>query len=144
MTATDVRAALALRWPDSDYLSIEEAPQRSDRGGRKLDLLVVSLWRSRGLALDGVEIKVSASDWRRELGNGAKADFWWRHTNRFWVAVSAGLIETVKPELPPGWGLLSCSPDTAPVVAVRAKHREAEPLSWPTCVGLMQIGRAHV
>lgn len=138
MTAADVRACLALRWPDSEYLSIEEAPQGSDRGGRKLDLLVVSLWRSRGLQVDGVEIKVSLSDWKRELLNAEKADFWWRHTNRFWVAVPAKLVEGVKPDLPPGWGLLSCEPGAAPKIAVRPESRTAEPLSWATCVGLMR------
>lgn len=138
MTAADVRASLALRWPDSEYLSIEEAPQGSDRGGRKLDLLVVSLWRSRGLQVDGVEIKVSLSDWKRELLNAEKADFWWRHTNRFWVAVPAKLVEGVKPDLPPGWGLLSCEPGAAPKIAVRPELRTAEPLSWATTVGVMR------
>lgn len=138
MTAADVRACLATRWPDSEYLHIPEAPEQSDRGGRKLDLLVVSLWRSRGLELDGVEIKVSVSDWRRELANAAKADWWWRHVHRFWVAVPASIADTVKAELPETWGLLACEAGKTTKVAVKAPKHTAEPLSWERCVGLLR------
>jgi hypothetical protein len=138
MTAEHVRAALALRWPDSEYLNIAEAPEQSDRGGRKLDLLVISLWRSRGLQRDGVEIKVSLSDWKRELAIGEKADWWWRHTHRFWLAVPADLAPKVQPDLPPTWGLLACTIGESPKVAVKAQYHEAEPLEWSHCVGLMR------
>lgn len=138
MNANDVRDCLALRWPDAEYLSIAEAPERCDRGGRKIDLLVVSLWRSRGLQRDAVEIKVSYSDWTRERKKHAKADFWWQHSNRFWIAAPSTLAEKIKPELPPGWGLLSCQTGEAPKVARKPESREAEPLSWPTIVGLLR------
>ena len=119
-------------------MSIPEAPQSSDRGGRKLDLLVIALWRSRGLERDGVEIKVSLSDWKRELSNGGKADWWWRHTNRFWIACPAALAPKIQPDLPPTWGLLACEPEKPVKVVVKAARREAEPLSWPVSVGLMR------
>ena len=138
MSAEDVRRALALRWPDSEYLSIAEAPEDASRQGRRLDLLVVSLWASRGFELDGVEIKVSLSDWKRELTQGAKADGWWRRTHRFWVAVPATLAPRVREDLPAGWGLLACEPDAAPKVAVKAIRHDAQPVSWPTVVGLLR------
>src|ERR1017187_4991640 len=89
MSAAQVRDALLGRWPPSEYVSIPEAPQSSDRQGRKIDVLVVSLWRSRGHEIDAVEIKVSVSDWRRELKQAEKADWWWRHADRFWLASPA-------------------------------------------------------
>lgn len=138
MTAAEIREALQSRWPDSEYLSIPEAPQSSDRGGRKLDLLVVSLWLSRGLALDGVEIKVHLSDWKRELKTAEKADWWWRHVNRFWVAVPMDLAAKVKPDLPPTWGLLACEPDKPVRVVVKAPAHDPEPLPWHSVVGLMR------
>lgn len=111
------------------------------RMGRKLDLLVVSLWRSRGYELDGVEIKVSGSDWKRELDDAAKADWWWRHVHRFWVAVPVALAPKVRPDLPTGWGLLACSAGTAPKraqVVVKAEKHAPEPIAWPNAVGLIR------
>lgn len=67
MTAADVRAALAKRWPDDKYLHIEEAPLDSSRQGTKIDVLVIGLWRSLGHSLDAVEVKVSYQDWKNEI-----------------------------------------------------------------------------
>lgn len=138
MRATDVLASLRLRWPDSEYLSIEEAPQDSSRQGRKLDLLVLAYWQSRGLSLDGVEVKVSASDWLRELKNPAKAEFWWKHVNRFWLAVPPSLVERARSDLPTTWGLLCCPLGEKPTIVVKAPHHEALPMKWPTLVGLLR------
>lgn len=46
-SSTEMREALASRWPDSEYLVIPEAPEDAARQGRKIDLLVISLWGSR-------------------------------------------------------------------------------------------------
>lgn len=137
MTSTGVRQALLNRWYPSEYLSINEAPQSSDRQGRKIDVLVVSLWRSRGYELDAVEIKVSVSDWRRELKDADKADWWWGHVHRFWVAVPAEIAATVRAGLPSGWGLLSCTPERT-VELVKPEGHEPEPIPWGTCIGLMR------
>lgn len=136
-TAADVRECLASRWPDNQYLRIDEAPQDAMRQGRKLDVLAVSLWSSRGFELDGVEIKVSYHDWQRELVNAGKADWWWRHVHRFWVAVPAQLAPRVQPELPSTWGLLACE-DGKTKALVKAPQAPAEPLPWTTCIGLMR------
>lgn len=137
MDAQGVRDALRRRWPDSEYLSIEEAPQDPMRQGRKIDVLVVSLWKSRGHALDAVEIKVSMTDWKRELENAAKADWWWEHVHRFWIACPLELAPRIRDQLPETWGLLACTPDATKVV-VQAPRRDPAPLSWPQCIGLMR------
>lgn len=138
MNAEQVREILTRRWPDSEYLSIAEAPEESSRGGRKIDLLVVSLWPSRGLDIDAVEIKVSVSDWRRELKRAAKADFWWRHSHRFWVAAPADVAVKIRDEIPAGWGLLACEFDKPPVALMKPVPHDAEPLTWPQTVGLLR------
>jgi hypothetical protein len=138
MNASQVRDALTRKWPDSEFLNIDEAPEDSSRQGRKIDRLVVSLWSSRGHEIDAVEIKVSLGDWRRELATGAKADFWWAHSHRFWLAVPAEMAEKVQADLPLGWGLLACGLEAPPKVVVRPQRRDAKPLSWPTCVGIMR------
>ena len=136
-TAAEVLDALRFRWPDSEYLSIPEAPSGPSRTGRKLDLLVVSLWASRGYELDGVEVKVSASDWKRELDKAEKADWWWHHVHRFWVAVPVALAPRVRDELPTGWGLLACSEGSSKVVVKPDKHTP-ERIDWPVAVSLMR------
>ena len=137
MRSTEIRELLRKRFPDDRYITVDEAPIGADRGGRRLDFLAIALWKSRGLQLDGIEIKVSLGDWRRELKEGAKAEFWWRHTHRFWVAVPKDLVSAVRPELPDTWGLISCT-DARTKIERRATVREAEPLEWPTIVGLLR------
>lgn len=141
MDAEAVRACLSLRWPDTEYLHVDEAPQEPSRGGRKLDRLVVALWPSRGLRLDGVEVKVSMSDWKRELKNAAKADWWWTHVHRFWVAAPADLADHIKHELPPTWGLLACERDKRPTVVVEAPFHDAAPLPWDATVGVLRAAQ---
>ena len=138
MTTPQVREVLALRWPDSEYLVIPEAPQDAARMGRKIDLLVLSLWQSRGFERHAVEIKVSYSDWTRERQEASKADFWWRHSHRFWLAAPAALVMRIKPELPIGWGLLSCEVGACPKVIVKPPRHDAEPLPEATCIGIMR------
>jgi hypothetical protein len=137
LTAADVRDALAKHWPAASFLSIPEAPQNAIRQGRTLDLLVISLWQSRGYEREGIEIKVSVSDWHRELAEAAKADWWWEHVHRFWVAVPAKIAERVKAELPSGWGLLSCTQDGVKILVKPVKHA-AKPLPETTYLGLLR------
>jgi hypothetical protein len=137
MSAADVRAALRYRWPADRALMIEEAPQDAMRQGRKLDVLAISLWQSRGYDLDGVEIKVSYADWQRERDNPAKADWWWEHTHRFWVACPIALATRIRDELPPGWGLLACT-ESSTAALVKPERRDAKPVPWPSIVGLLR------
>lgn len=75
-------------------------------GKRYADAIAMSLWPSRGLELHGFEIKVSRSDWARELKDPAKAEAFAQYCNRWWLVVSDKAI--VKPgELPATWGLLA-------------------------------------
>jgi hypothetical protein len=69
---------------------------------RTADALAMSLWPSRGLELHGFEVKVSRSDWVKELRVAAKAEEFARYCDRWWVV--AGVVR--EGELPPTWGLL--------------------------------------
>ena len=73
---------------------------------RYADALAMSLWPSRGLSLEGIEVKASRSDWTRELKNPAKADAISGYCDRWWVAVGhRDIVRTG--ELPDAWGLLA-------------------------------------
>lgn len=137
VTATDIRDALDGRWPAAQHVVIHEAPEDAARMGRKLDVLVVSCWKSRGYALDGVEVKVSYSDWKKERDNPAKADWWWSHVHRFWVAAPKSLALRIRNELPEAWGLLAVNEGRVSELVAAPRH-DPDPLPWPTCVGLFR------
>ena len=72
---------------------------------RTIDAILMSLWPSRGQHIHGVEIKVSRSDWARELADPAKQEAHFRHLDYFWLAVGDESIVR-EGELPATWGLL--------------------------------------
>lgn len=73
---------------------------------RSCDAIVVDTWPSSGLAIHGFEVKVSRSDWLRELADPLKAEAFRRYCDRWWLAVGDPSI--VRPgELPEGWGLMT-------------------------------------
>ena len=140
MNAAEIREALHKRWPDGDYVVIEEAPLDPSRQGRKIDLVAISAWKSRGFAVDAVEIKVSMTDWRKELADIGKADGWWTHSDRFWLAVPSEMTAKVRDELPPAWGLLGVSAGVASVV-VQAQRHGREPFTWSQSIGLLRAAQ---
>ena len=71
---------------------------------RTFDAIAVSLWPSRGYAIDVFEVKVSRSDWLRELKDPGKSEAAWGIGDRFWIVATAGVVEHA--ELPHGWGLI--------------------------------------
>lgn len=93
---------------------------------RTCDFVAMDLWPSKGLLLHGHEIKVSRSDWLRELKDPSKADEFIPFMNCWWVVAADRRI--VRPgELPDGWGLMVMN---GPVLTTprKAAKRKAEPL----------------
>lgn len=76
---------------------------------RTFDAMAVNLWPSRGLVIEVFEVKVSRSDWRRELAKPDKAEDAARVADRFTVVAPVGCVKDG--ELPPGWGLLEVHGD---------------------------------
>lgn len=105
-----VRAALRTRFCQPEWALFFEVADGTGASQRRwADAMAMNMWGSRGLALHGFEIKVSRSDWKRELANPAKAesiaglcDFWS-------IVAPKGMIGFG--ELPPGWGLLEVDAD---------------------------------
>ena len=60
---------------------------------RTLDALALHLWPSRGLVLHGFEIKVSRSDWLREVKDPAKAEDACRLVEYFWIVAPKGVVQ---------------------------------------------------
>lgn len=72
---------------------------------RTADLVAMDLWPSSGLALHGHEVKVSRSDWLRELKEPDKAAEFMQIVDYWWLVAPAGVVAG-KQELPDGWGML--------------------------------------
>lgn len=75
---------------------------------RTIDAIAMSLWPSRGLEIHGHEIKVSRSDWLRELKDPSKAEAFTDLCDRWWLVVGDAKIVAAG-ELPPTWGLMVAS-----------------------------------
>jgi hypothetical protein len=103
---------------------------------RTADFVAMDLWPSKGLLLHGHEVKVSRSDWLRELKEPEKAAEFIPYMNCWWLAVSDPRI--VRPgELPDDWGLLVMRGGML-VVRKPAPKREAKPLTRSRLAGLMR------
>lgn len=101
---------LALRYANDRFKTPQWAfleHVRNDAGwnaSRTIDALAMNLYPGKGLALHAFEVKVSRSDWRRELADPTKAQAFTDHVDYFHVVAPKGVVPVG--ELPPGWGLL--------------------------------------
>lgn len=106
MTSDDVIEALKAGPLDANahawMREVRSATGATGRRVRSADAVVLSCWPSRGIWAAGVEVKVSRSDWRRELANPAKAAEIQRFCHFWWVAAPEGVVEVG--EVPEVWG----------------------------------------
>ncbi len=73
---------------------------------RTLDAISMSMWPSRGMLIEGYEIKCDRGDVLRELKNPQKAEEFMPMLDRFWLVVAdKGMVHDG--ELPPSWGLIA-------------------------------------
>ena len=91
---------------------------------RTADALAVSCWPSRGLYLIGFEIKVSRSDWRKELGAPRKSIAIQAFCRYWYVAAPTGVVPIG--EVPDNWGLIECGRSAA--IVKQAPQLDEKPL----------------
>lgn len=104
VTAAEVRAGLIRYFAPPERTVVFEVAQSTGYAARRhLDAVAMELWPSRGLALHGIEVKVSRADWRREKADPEKAEEIARFCDDFWIAAPEGLVPL--DELPSAWGL---------------------------------------
>lgn len=130
-------AALRERYPLPQYaLFTEVGDATGTQKCRSADAVAMGCWPSRGLCLTGFELKVSRSDWVKELADPAKAEAVCSFCD-FWYVV-AGARGIVRPgELPPTWGLLEPKGDKL-VVSREAPALSPEPVSRPFLAALLR------
>ena len=103
MKTHEVKAALRARFCAPEWgLFFEVADGTGANQRRWADAVAINLWPSRGLEIHGFEVKVSRSDWMRELKNPEKSEPVQRYCDRWWIVAPEGVIRDG--ELPPTWG----------------------------------------
>jgi hypothetical protein len=110
-------------------------------GGRTADFVAVDTWhsslRAGALAVHGIEVKVSRSDWVRELNDPDKARETLEYASHRWLAVpDASMVHTG--ELPDGWGLLCPAGIRGLVAKITAIPCQAEPLGPSAIAALLR------
>lgn len=104
ITTSEIKAAMERKWCAPEHaLILEVSDATGGRRGRIADALIMGLWPSRGINLDGVEIKTQRSDWLRELKDPQKAEAISRFCDHWWIHATPNVV--LEEELPTGWGL---------------------------------------
>lgn len=105
LTSTDVCAAIQAHFGagGGQYAVLFEVRNGTAwRANRSVDAVVMSLWPSLGMELWGMEIKVSRSDWRRELREPGKASEVFGYFDRWFLVAPQDVVATG--EIPEPWG----------------------------------------
>lgn len=103
-----VMQALRNKYDDDGYSYAFLEQVGNDTGwkcNRHADAIAVSLWKSRGLAITGFEVKVSRTDWLKELKNPGKAEPIAQYCHQWYLVVGDESIVNLG-ELPMNWGLM--------------------------------------
>lgn len=137
VTTATVRDLLRKRYAAPEWALMEEVAPETGGGTRYADAIAVNLWRSRGHAIHGFEIKVSRSDWLRELKAPEKAEPLFRYCDHWFIVAPKGVVQPH--ELPPTWGLFEVR--ASGLVAVKAGPKlEPQPITRAFFASMMRRG----
>lgn len=103
--------------------------------GRRADLIAINTWPSKGLRVEGHEIKRSRSDWVKEMSQPDKAEHFMRWCDRWWLVVPKPHAKIVHPgELPPNWGLMEVADNGRVRTVKSAPTLERADIPWGVIV----------
>ena len=136
-----VRAILRQRFAPPEWVLMEELAPKTGGGTGYADAVAMNLWKSRGYAVGGMEIKVHRGDWLRELKKPAKAEDVFRYCNTWTVVALPGVVEPG--EVPVTWGLTEVQSGRL-VEVVKAPALTPDPLDRPFVASLMRRGFAQI
>ncbi len=128
-TAGEIDRAVRGLYQKNGYVVLSEVRNGTgyEKRVRTADMIAVSTWPSRGLFLEGLEIKVSRSDLSRELAQPEKADALARYCTYWWIAVPDDLI-TPEMMIPETWGIVAVNEKGKASVSRKAARLSPEPL----------------
>lgn len=103
-TAALMRELLRSKFDDSRrYAVAEEVGNRTGYQRRRLDMVVVDVYESNGYSIEGIEIKVSKPDLRRELQDSSKHNIFFENLDYYSLAAPFDVID--KDLIPKHWGI---------------------------------------
>lgn len=106
-TAGELWQLLKLKYAAPQYALFQEVRNGTGyarRQERYCDAIAMCLWPSMGIELHGFEIKVTYSDWKRELADPSKSAEFIQYCDKWWIVAPKGVVPVG--ELPANWGLL--------------------------------------
>lgn len=128
-TEDKVFALLEKRFPAPAYALLSQVRNGTGfarRQDRTADAIAVSCYPSRGLYLAGIEIKVSRSDWMRELADPDKSVELQKYCKYWYVAAPTGVIQPG--EVPETWGYLEINKKVKDHGAPPLEHQQPDML----------------
>lgn len=128
---------LRRRHPAGEWAFLEEVAPATGGGTRYADAIAINLWQSRGHAVHGFEVKVSRSDWLRELKQPEKAEPVFRYCDHWWLVAEKNIVKDG--ELPHTWGHLERRGNGLHTVKA-APRLEAAPLTRAFFASLVRRG----
>lgn len=105
--AKNLYALLRAKYPANEYALMAEV---SDAAGfyrsNSADFIAVNLWPSRGLSVNGIELKSFRNDWLGELKKPSKAENIFKYCDYFWLLTTDDSIAKIE-EIPVTWGWMT-------------------------------------
>lgn len=104
--ANNAWVTLRKRYPADQYALMAEVRDKAGHyASCSADFIAVGLWPSRGLAVNGIELKSFRGDWLNELKKPAKAENIFQYCDYFWLLTTDDTIAKME-EIPATWGWL--------------------------------------
>lgn len=127
MNSATVRALLRKRYTHPEWaLCFEVADTTGAYRKRYADAVAMNLYPSRGLSIEGFEVKVSKSDFMNEIKNPEKSVAVQQFCDHWWLVAPANAVDEAL--LPKAWGWLRVDGDRL-VSAKPAPALEPQPVS---------------
>jgi hypothetical protein len=128
VTASHIRVALERRHCAPEWCLMHEVANGTGFSGKRYaDCVAMNLFPSRGLAIHGLEIKVSRSDPINELKNPDKADEIAQYCDLWYLITPKGLADSLGLPLP--WGLIELHDNGILREKKKAQKLDAKPLT---------------
>ncbi len=136
LTSTDLVKRLRARYEYPEWLVADEVTLEYQHKTFRADAMAVNLWVSRGLHLHGFEVKVTRSDWLKELQSVGKCEAARRFCDRWWL-VSPPQV-AVREELPEGWGWIQTSGEGLRIAKQAAQNETPDKMTPELVVRLLR------
>lgn len=102
-TSVDLMRALGRRFPATEWLLVDEVMLPGGQAHRRIDAVAVHYWPSTGHMRCGFELKISRSDWTREMAQPEKRRFALERCHAFSLVSAAGIAREDEIPAEMGW-----------------------------------------